>query len=148
MRGGTENIYGIIGLAKALEIAVKDMVAHQNHIKGLKVRMKTSLQEKIPGVTFNGASGDIDNSLYTVLNVCFPPHPDNEMLLFNLDIEGISCSGGSACSSGTNLGSHVLNALKSDPNRANVRFSFSKYSTEEEVDRTVRVLEGLYSAKK
>lgn len=148
MRGGTENIYGIIGLAKALEIAVNNMEVHQNHIKGLKLRMKTSLQEKISGVTFNGASGDLDNSLYTVLNVCFPPHPDNEMLLFNLDIEGISCSGGSACSSGTNLGSHVLNSLKSDPDRANVRFSFSKYSTEEEVDRTVCVLEGLYSAKK
>lgn len=147
MRGGTENIYGIIGLAKALEIAVNDMEAHQNHIKSLKSRMKASLQEKISGITFNGASGDVDNSLYTVLNVSFPPHPDNEMLLFNLDIEGISCSGGSACSSGTNLGSHVLNALKSDPNRANVRFSFSKYSTEDEVDRTVSVLEGLFADK-
>jgi cysteine desulfurase len=69
------------------------------------------------------------------------------MLLFNLDIEGISCSGGSACSSGTNLGSHVLNALKADPNRANVRFSFSKFTTEEEIERTVDVLEGLFASK-
>jgi cysteine desulfurase len=109
--------------------------------------MKSLLQEKIAGITFNGASGDIENSLYTVLNVSFPPHPDNEMLLFNLDIEGISCSGGSACSSGTNLGSHVLNALKADPNRANVRFSFSKFTTEEEIERTVGVLEGLFASK-
>jgi cysteine desulfurase len=147
MRGGTENIYGIIGLAKALEIANANLENHKNHIRGLKSRMKDLLQEKIPGVTFNGASGDIENSLYTVLNVSFPPHPDNEMLLFNLDIEGISCSGGSACSSGTNLGSHVLNALKADPNRANVRFSFSKYTTAEEIDRTVGALEGLFVVK-
>ena len=147
MRGGTENIYGIIGLAKALEMAVTNLESHQKHIRGLKSKMKSLLQEKIAGVSFNGASGDVENSLYTVLNVSFPPHPDNEMLLFNLDIEGISCSGGSACSSGTNLGSHVLNALKSDPNRANVRFSFSKFTTEEEIVRTVDALEGLFAVK-
>jgi cysteine desulfurase len=147
MRGGTENIYGIIGLAKALEIAISNLESHQKHIRGLKSKMKSLLQEKIAGVSFNGVSGDVKNSLYTVLNVSFPPHPDNEMLLFNLDIEGISCSGGSACSSGTNLGSHVLNALKSDPNRANVRFSFSKFTTEEEINRTVTVLEGLFASK-
>ena len=147
MRGGTENIYGIIGLAKALELATANLESHKNYIKGLKSRMKSLLLEKIPGITFNGASGDIENSLYTVLNVSFPPHPDNEMILFNLDIEGISCSGGSACSSGTNLGSHVLNALKADPNRANVRFSFSKFTTEEEIDKTVAVLSRLFAQK-
>lgn len=147
MRGGTENIYGIIGLAKALEIANANLESHQKHIRSQKSKMKSLLQEKIAGVSFNGASGDVENSLYTVLNVSFPPHPDNEMLLFNLDIEGISCSGGSACSSGTNLGSHVLNALKSDPNRANVRFSFSKFTTEEEIVRTVDALERLFAVK-
>lgn len=148
MRGGTENIYGIIGLAKALEIANKNLESHQKHIKGLKNRLKSQLQEKIEGISFNGNSADVENSLYTILNVSFPPHPDNEMLLFNLDIEGISCSGGSACSSGTNLGSHVLNCLNIDSERANVRFSFSKFTTEEEIDRTVLTLENLLALKK
>jgi cysteine desulfurase len=147
MRGGTENIYGIVGLAKALEIASKNIESHQNHIKNLKSHLKTQLLEKIPNISFNGNSADIENSLYTVLNVSFPPHPDNEMLLFNLDIEGISCSGGSACSSGTNLGSHVLNCLNIDSDRANVRFSFSKFTTPEEINQTVCVLEKLFGSK-
>jgi len=148
MRGGTENIYGIIGLAKALEIAYHGLDEHRNHIKNLKARLITQLSEKIPEVRFNGNSGDVENSLYTVLNVSFPPHPDNEMLLFNLDIEGISCSGGSACSSGTNLGSHVLNNLEIDSNRANVRFSFSRFTTEQEIEKTMEVLENIFSSNK
>jgi cysteine desulfurase len=147
MRGGTENIYGIIGLAKALEMASNGLMNHKNHVISLKTRLKDQLTEKIKGVQFNGQSGELENSLYTVLNVSFPPHADNEMLLFNLDIEGISCSGGSACSSGTNLGSHVLNSLSLDPNRANVRFSFSKFTTEAEIDKTVATLEGIFNKK-
>lgn len=145
MRGGTENIYGIIGLAKALELANANMLEHQNHVKSLKKHMINSLSEIISDIRFNGTSADIENSLYTVLNVSFPPHPNNEMLLFNLDIEGISCSGGSACSSGTNLGSHVLNALNLDPERANVRFSFSRNTTISEIDSTVAVLKTLFN---
>jgi cysteine desulfurase len=148
MRGGTENIYGIIGLAKALEIAYKGLNEHKNHIKNLKGRLIAQLLEKIPGIKFNGNSGDIENSLYTVLNVSFPPHPDNEMLLFNLDIEGISCSGGSACSSGTNLGSHVLNNLNIETDRANVRFSFSRFTTDQEIEKTMEVLEKIFSSNK
>jgi cysteine desulfurase len=147
MRGGTENIYGIIGLAKALEMASNGLINHKNHVISLKKRLKDQLTEKIKGVQFNGQSAELENSLYTVLNVSFPPHADNEMLLFNLDIEGISCSGGSACSSGTNLGSHVLNSLSLDPNRANVRFSFSKFTTEAEIDTTVATLEGIFNKK-
>ncbi|WP_367916052.1 cysteine desulfurase family protein [Leadbetterella sp. DM7] len=146
MRGGTENLYGIVGLAKALELANAGLAEHQKHVKGLKSQMIRLLQENIPGVSFNGRSADVENSLYTVLNVSFPAHADNEMLLFNLDIEGVSCSGGSACSSGTNQGSHVLNALKLDNDRANVRFSFSKFTTEEDIANTVTILTKLFGA--
>ncbi|REA62396.1 cysteine desulfurase [Dyadobacter luteus] len=145
MRGGTENVYGIVGLAKALEIAYRDMDEHRAHIEGLKARMIGALKEQIDGVEFNGKSGQLDSSLYTVLNVSLPPSDMSDMMLFNLDIAGISVSGGSACSSGTDIGSHVLNELGLDPQRANVRFSFGKYNTEEEVDYAVKTLAGFYS---
>lgn len=137
MRGGTENVYGIVGLAKALELAYESMDAHRVHILSLKKRMIESLREKIAGVSFNGKSADLDNSLYTVLNVSLPPAEEHEMLLFNLDINNISASGGSACSSGSNVGSHVLAALNHDPERAAIRFSFSKFNTAEQIDYTV-----------
>ncbi len=132
MRGGTENIYGIAGLAKAIEMAYTDMEAHQAHIQGLKSYMIEQLSQ-IPGVHFNGET-DADKSLYTVLNVSFPEMEMADMLLFSLDIAGISASGGSACSSGTNIGSHVLNGIGANPNRPAVRFSFSKYNTLQEID--------------
>ncbi len=138
MRGGTENLYGIVGLAKAMEVAYRDLEAHQTHIQGLKNYMIQQLQENIPGVTFNGDVSEY--SLYTVLNVSFPPNESGDMLLFNLDINGIAASGGSACSSGSDIGSHVLGALKVDPTRTNVRFSFCKYNTREEIDFTVNKL--------
>ena len=144
MRGGTENLYGIIGLAKALELANLHLEDHQRQVKALKSRMIGLLRERIPQVNFNGLSGEVENSLYTVLNVSFPEHPDNEMLLFNLDIEGVSCSGGSACSSGTNQGSHVLNALHLEGGRANVRFSFSRFTTEDDIDRAVAILQKIF----
>lgn len=140
MRGGTENLFGIVGMAKALEMAYQNFEQDKNYILGLKEYLKDELMKKIPGVSFNGVSGELEKSLYTVLNVSFPPHPDNEMILFKLDIEGISCSGGSACASGTNLGSHVLNALEIPEERANVRFSFSKFNTQAEVDKTIATL--------
>jgi len=138
MRGGTENLAGIVGLAKAMELAHRDMEEHEKHIRGLKERMKASLLEYIPGVAFNGDSGS--DGLYTVLNVRFPDDGRSEMLLYNLDIEGIACSGGSACSSGSNAGSHVLAALYPDVKGANIRFSFSRYNSSAEVDRTVEAL--------
>jgi cysteine desulfurase len=101
------------------------------------------LKASIPDVHFNGdAEG---NSLYTVLNVCFPDTPISEMLLFNLDIMGISASGGSACSSGSNVGSHVLAELVRDMKRPAIRFSFSKYNTKEEIDHTVDQLAQLFA---
>ena len=145
MRGGTENVYGIVGLAKALEIAYRDMDAHQQHITALKRRMIERLVEKMPEVGFNGDSADVDNSLYTVLNVSLPASDISDMLLFSLDIAKISASGGSACSSGSDVGSHVLAALPGlDANRGYVRFSFGKYNTTEEIDYAVDTLVGLY----
>jgi len=144
MRGGTENLYGIIGLAKALEIAYAEMDQHQKHIQGLKTYMIEKLMANIPGVVFNGEI-EPEKSLYTVLNVSFPVTDIADMLLFNLDIAGISASGGSACSSGTDIGSHVLGGIGADPNRPAVRFSFSKYSTKEEIDFVVEKLKSLYS---
>jgi cysteine desulfurase len=136
MRGGTENVYGIAGLAKALEIAYSEMAEHQQYIQGLKSYMISQLTEKVPGISFNGET-DPEKSLYTVLNVSFPEMEMADMLLFNLDIAGISASGGSACSSGTDIGSHVLNAINANPSRPSVRFSFSKYNTRAEVDYAV-----------
>ncbi len=146
LRGGTENLYGIVGLGKAFEIAHRDMKAHQEHVQGLKSYMIKKLQENIPEVTFNGDY--LGESLYTVLNVSFPPHPNGEMLLFTLDINGIAASGGSACSSGSNKGSHVLGALGVDPKRHNVRFSFCKNTTKEEIDYCVEKLVGILVGEK
>ncbi|MGZ3943946.1 MAG: cysteine desulfurase family protein [Mucilaginibacter sp.] len=145
MRGGTENVYGIVGLAKALEIAYADMEQHQNNIQELKSYMVTQLQENIDGIDFNGET-DPDKSLYTVLNVSFPCSDLADMLLFNLDIAGISASGGSACSSGSDIGSHVLTAIGGDPTRPSVRFSFSKYTTRTEVDYTLSKVKELCMA--
>ncbi|HYG51964.1 MAG TPA: cysteine desulfurase family protein [Flavobacteriales bacterium] len=138
LRGGTENLYGIVGMARALEIACAEMADHAAHISGLKTYMINSLKRDIPGVEFNGDYNG--QSLYTVLNVSFPPNANNDMLLFKLDINGIAASGGSACSSGSNKGSHVLEALRVDPNRVNIRFSFSKYTQKDDIDYAVEKL--------
>jgi cysteine desulfurase len=145
MRGGTENVYGIVGLAKALELATESYEADKQHITQLKSRMIARLQAEIEGVQFNGMSADLEKSLYTVLNVSLPPSEVGDMLLFSLDIEKISASGGSACSSGSEVGSHVLQALGVNPERANVRFSFSKFNTEAEVDYAVETLAKMYA---
>ncbi|GAA4366563.1 cysteine desulfurase family protein [Hymenobacter saemangeumensis] len=144
VRSGTENVYGIVGLAKALEIACRDLTAHQQHVQGLKDRFIARLQAEIDDVRFNGLSAEADKSLYTVLSVSLPPSPLNEMLLFNLDISKVAASGGSACTSGAQTGSHVLEALGCDPGRGTVRFSMSKMNTVDEVDYAVAQLAKLY----
>ncbi|OGX82587.1 cysteine desulfurase [Hymenobacter lapidarius] len=143
-RSGTENVYGIVGLAKALEIAVRDLAAHQTHVQGLKDRFVNKLRAEIEDVQFNGLSAQPDHSLYTVLSVSLPQSAINEMLLFNLDISKVAASGGSACTSGAQAGSHVLEALGCDPTRASVRFSMSKMNTAAEVDYAVAQLAKLY----
>jgi cysteine desulfurase len=145
MRGGTENVYGIVGLAKAFEICYREMKEHQDKVRGLKTYMKEQLQKNIPGVEFNGETDE--HSLYTVLNVLLPHSEEGEMLLFNLDINGIAASGGSACSSGSNQGSHVLRGLGVDMTRPSVRFSFSKYNTKEEIDFAVSKLKEILKLK-
>lgn len=142
MRGGTENVYGIVGLAKALEIAYRDMAEHQAYIQGLKNYMIEELRAAIPDVAFNGNIAAAE-SLYTVLNVSLPCTDMNDMLLFNLDISGISASGGSACSSGSDIGSHVLTGIRAAAERPSVRFSFSKYNSKEEIDTVVKKLKEL-----
>ena len=137
MRGGTENVYGIIGMAKALEIAYTGMDDHRQHVEGLKSRMIAKLRQNLDDIIFNGDSDNLEKSLYTVLNIGFPPSDEGDMFLFNLDINKISASGGSACTSGSDIGSHVLTALNASPNRPSVRFSFSKYNTVEEIDFVV-----------
>jgi cysteine desulfurase len=144
MRGGTENVYGIIGLAKSLEIAYQEMEEHHEYIQGLKTYMMEELVKHVPGIEFNGETNP-EKSLYTVLNVSFPEMEMAEMLLFSLDIAGISASGGSACSSGTNIGSHVLNGIHANPDRPAVRFSFSKLNTREEIDYVVEKVKELCS---
>jgi len=138
MRAGTENVYGIVGFAKALEVADANMEKEAEVIQSLKSYMIEQLQQHIKGVQFNGDYKG--RSLYTVLNVSFPKTEKSEMILFNLDMQGICVSGGSACSSGADVGSHVIRALNNNPNLVPVRFSFCKYNTKEEVDKVVGLL--------
>lgn len=134
IRGGTENLYGIIGMAKALELCTLHMDEHAEHIRSLKHHMISGLKDAFPEIKFNGNSAS-DDSLYTVLNVTFPPTKNSDMLLFLLDLEGIACSGGSACSSGASKGSHVLDAIHAlQSNCASVRFSFGRYNTHEDIE--------------
>lgn len=142
MRAGTENVYGISALAKAMEIAHRDMGDHQAHVQGIKTYMIQKLEELFPGIEFNGDPKG--NSLYTVLNISFPSSDMNEMFLYNLDIEGIAASGGSACSSGSDVGSHVLNSLGKNTEGPSIRFSFGRFNTKDEVDFTIHVLKELY----
>ncbi len=139
MRAGTENVYGIVGFAKALEIAVRNLETETAYIKSLKAYMKQSLEKNIPGVGFNDQPG----SLYTVLSVCFPKTEKSDFLLMSLDMANICVSGGSACSSGADAGSHVIRALQRIDNCTTIRFSFSKYNTKEEIDRVIEKLQEL-----
>ena len=138
MRAGTENLYGIVGFGKALELAYSRLEEDKTYILALKNYMKEQLALKIPVCSFNGDLGE--NSLFTVLNVSFPKSEKSEMLLFNLDINNICASGGSACSSGANTGSHVIKALQPEMDTATVRFSFSRHNTKNEIDTVVDFL--------
>jgi cysteine desulfurase len=139
-RAGTENVAGIVGMAKAMELAYAQLEQDKVYISNLKQHMITQLQKGLSHVEFNGASGSMDDSLYHVLNVQLPLNDGSEMLLFNLDIEGIAASAGSACTSGTQIGSHVLEAIQTDVDSNYIRFSFSRMNTLEEVDTAVAVL--------
>ena len=141
MRAGTENVYGIVGFAKALELATAGYEADSAFVKGLKVYMMEQLKRSLKGISFNG--DPLGRSLYTVLSVSFPKTEKSEMLLFNLDIHHICASGGSACTSGVEQGSHVIRSINNNPNQVTVRFSFSKHNTREQVDQVVARLKEL-----
>ena len=141
-RGGTENLYGIVGLGKAMEMAYEDLTSHQKHIQDLKSFMKEELKKIDDRIKFNGETSP-EKSLYTVLNVCFPADVCNSMLLFSLDIHGIAASGGSACSSGSNQGSHVLAELPHQEDCQSVRFSFSRFNTQEDVEFTLEKIRSI-----
>ena len=143
MRAGTENLYGIVGFAKALEIASERYDQDSEYVKGLKSYMAEQLQQNFPGIIFNGDSNG--SSLYTVLNVSFPMTERSDMLLFNLDMAGFCVSGGSACTSGANSVSHVIKALYNGQAETMVpiRFSFSRHNTKEEIDTVVEKLKEL-----
>ncbi len=141
MRAGTENVYGIVGFAKALEMATASHNEDSTYIKGIKYYLVEQLKKNLQGIGFNGDAMGLSN--YTVLNVSFPKTEKTEMLLFNLDMVGICASGGSACTSGALQGSHVIRAINTNPNQVQVRFSFCKYNTKEEVDILVEKLKDM-----
>lgn len=141
-RAGTENIYGIVGMCEAMDVAYKGLDEHQEKVAKLKTHMKNRLSEEIPEIEFNGESGE-DESLYTVLSCNLPDTEISGMILFRLDIEGIACSGGSACASGNTAGSHVLSNITLKNDGPNIRFSFSRMNTIEDIERCVEVLSEL-----
>lgn len=139
MRGGTENVYGIIGLAKALELATVEMESRRAHIDSIRSYAREQLEANIPNISFRG---DYDGDyLYTVLSVAFPPSAKSDLLLLSLDIAGICASGGSACSSGAEVQSHVVTALGTHQDYKTIRFSFSHYNDKSEVDYLVEQLQ-------
>ncbi len=141
MRAGTENLYGIVGFAKALELATTNYDNDSSYITELKLYMMDQLRKNIKGISFNG--DPTGNSLYAVLSVSFPKTEKSEMILFNLDINNICASGGSACTSGADQGSHVIRAINNNPNQVTVRFSFSKHNTKAEIDAVIEKLREL-----
>jgi cysteine desulfurase len=140
MRGGTENLIGIMGLGTAFDLAMIDLEEHARHIRALKQEMVDGLKESVPGIRFNAGS-DREDALYTVLSVNFPEHEKNGMLLFLLDLEGVACSGGSACSSGSTQPSHVLSALGlHEEGRTSIRFSFSRLTTSKCIQHALKAV--------
>ncbi len=139
-RAGTENVQSIFGMEKALEISCMNMQEESASIQQLKNYFIGELKQHIEGIDFNGQSASETDSSYTILNVRFPK--DYAMLLFNLDLKGIAVSGGSACQSGSNMGSHVLHAIlpEKEAEKTSVRFSFNKFNTREEIDYVIQTL--------
>jgi len=144
MRAGTENVFSIVGLGKALELALEKMDENRAYLSDLKAYMVAQLMAHIPELKFNGDRSEAGSN-YKVLSVSMPPNEKAELTLFNLDIAGIAASGGSACTSGSEKGSHVLEGIKADAQRKAVRFSFSKYNTKEEIDYVVATLAKIFA---
>jgi len=142
-RAGTEGVHNIVGLEESLKLAYQNLEEEKEYTLSLKKYFIESLKQEIPGVKFNGECEDLEKSTYTLINVCLPLSPEKAlMLLFQLDLKGIACSKGSACQSGSEKGSHVLNAFLSeeDIKKPSLRFSFSRYNTKEEIDYVIKTL--------
>ncbi|WP_281990797.1 cysteine desulfurase family protein [Aquimarina aggregata] len=142
-RAGTESVHNIAGMDEALRLAYENLDEEKAYVLDLKKYFIDVLKKDIPGVKFNASCCDHDNSTYTLINVCLPVSQEKAgILLFHLDINGIACSKGSACQSGSSKGSHVLTEILSpeDLEKPSVRFSFSKYNTKDEIVYVVDVL--------
>jgi len=144
LRAGTESVHNIVGMTKALEISIQNLDKEKQHVKSIKRYMIEKLNNLFPDIHYNGTSGDLEKSTYTILNVCLPISNDKaSMLDFHLDLRGIACSKGSACQSGSSIGSHVLNEIQSAKNKKlpSIRFSFSHNNSVEEVDYLIETLQ-------
>lgn len=150
LRAGTESVHNILGMAKALEIAVLHMDTERKYILGLKNYAKLRFKEIFPEVRFNGCCAEDDRSSYTLINVCLPIPADKAALMeFQLDLKGIACSKGSACQSGSGSGSHVIAAISTNEQLAypSLRFSFSSFNTKDEIDYLMSVLTEFSASK-
>lgn len=142
-RAGTESVHNIVGLDVAFTEAYANLDQDKAYVKDLKSYFIQKITKAIPEVKFNGLSGDMEKSTYTLVNILLPVSPEKALtLLFQLDLKGIACSKGSACQSGSAKGSHVLTEILSeaDLKKPSLRFSFSKYNTKEEIDYAIEVL--------
>lgn len=147
LRAGTEAVYAIAGLNRALQLAYSKLETERNHIETIKHYFIEQLLQIMPEAKGNGACFDFEKSSYTILNVRLPISEEKAMmLLFQLDLKGIACSQGSACQSGSLGGSHVLSEILSDADlkKSSLRFSFSHYNTKEEVDYVIGVLKEFF----
>ncbi len=136
MRSGTENIYGIKGMAVAFGKAIEEMTDRKRQTLSVKNYFIERLSNELADIKFNSTK----EGLYHVLSVSFPATDRSDMLMMNLDIAGIAASSGSACSSGVENDSHVLKAIGHDPTRKTVRFSLSHFNTKDEVDYVIEQL--------
>lgn len=142
-RSSTENVHAIVGMEKALSLSYDSAAEDEVYMNSLKTYFMNAFKELVPGVSFNGLSGELSKSSCTILNVLFPF--SNDMMLFSLDLQGIAVSGGSACQSGSSKGSHVLAEIqhKKEENYTSIRFSFSTHTTKEELDYTLEKIKEL-----
>jgi cysteine desulfurase len=143
MRAGTESVHNISGMELAFINSYTNIQENNNHISSLKSTFIEKIKKDIPEIKFNGSCDDDSLSSFSILNICLPIPKEKAVLLeFNLDMKGIACSRGSACQSGSNTGSHVLNSILSDEdlNKPSLRFSFSKYNNNKEVEKVINVL--------
>lgn len=138
MRSGTENTAQIAGLAMAFQQAITHREARMQHIIKLRSHLMTSLMKAIPSIKFQG---DFEGAYHPkILSISLPVNPKTDILLFNLDINGVCASGGSACSSGVESASHVLEAIRMPEDRRALRISMSHQTTFDELDRFVEIL--------